>query len=235
MQAFRGAQLRAAAPPRDPGGCAAGSRPTSSPDRGWTTGSPSTGTATGHAGCGSTPRSFPGGLGHPEDLRPGEFLTGGEAWAGFRRGEIDASRFGVYGTKNWGAAEIRGNAVRDLAALNKVENLPWDEWGRMSVLQGRTGRLRPAHGHVAAVCDEGRTGRYRGSIPAARVSVLPAGADPLDPSLLIVTRRGWHVELGRWVRDARSIPTVTGLGSLGANNRPRVACGSCPACPHRGR
>jgi hypothetical protein len=69
-------------------------------------------------------------LDHPEDLRPGEFLSGGEAWAAFRRGEIDAARFGVYGTGNWGQAEIRGNAVKDLAALNKVEMLPWDEWGR---------------------------------------------------------------------------------------------------------
>jgi hypothetical protein len=71
-------------------------------------------------------------LEHPEDLRPGEFLSGGEAWAAFRRGEIDATRFGVYGTENWGPAEISGNAVRDLAALNKVEMLPWDNWGRMT-------------------------------------------------------------------------------------------------------
>lgn len=71
-------------------------------------------------------------LDHPEELRAGEFLTGGEAWAAFRRGEIDAAHFGVYGTGNWGPAEIQGNAVRDLAALNKVEMLPWDEWGRMA-------------------------------------------------------------------------------------------------------
>ena len=79
-------------------------------------------------------------LDHPEDLRPGEFLSGGEAWAAFRRGEIDAARFGVYGTGNWGPAEIRGNAVKDLAALNKVEMLPWDEWGRMTAAyRGETG------------------------------------------------------------------------------------------------
>src|SRR6516162_6436125 len=36
-------------------------------------------------------------LPHPEDLRPGEFLSGGEAWTAFRRGEIDASQFGVCG------------------------------------------------------------------------------------------------------------------------------------------
>ncbi|WP_422934057.1 transglutaminase domain-containing protein [Sinomonas sp. P47F7] len=76
----------------------------------------------------------------PHDLRPGEFLTGGEAWEAYRRGEIDASGFGVHGTQNWGPAEIRGNAVKDLAALNKVETLPWDEWGRMTdAYAGRTG------------------------------------------------------------------------------------------------
>jgi hypothetical protein len=77
---------------------------------------------------------------HPEDLRPGEFLAGGEAWAGYRRGGIDAATFGVPGTENFGPAEISGNAVRDLAALNKVEMLPWDEWGRMTAAyEGRTG------------------------------------------------------------------------------------------------
>lgn len=76
----------------------------------------------------------------PSDLAPDEFLTGGEAWTALRRGEIDDSRFGVAGTQNWGAAEISGNAVKDLAALNKVESLPWDEWGRMTeAYQGRTG------------------------------------------------------------------------------------------------
>jgi hypothetical protein len=79
-------------------------------------------------------------LEHPEDLRSEQFLSGGEAWTAFRRGEIDAARFGVYGTENWGPSEIRGNAVRDLAALNKVEMLPWDEWGRMpAAYRGETG------------------------------------------------------------------------------------------------
>jgi hypothetical protein len=68
----------------------------------------------------------------PEDLADGEFLTGGEAWAAHRAGAIDASTFGVHGTENFGPAEIRGNAIRDLAALLKIETLPWDEWGRMA-------------------------------------------------------------------------------------------------------
>lgn len=79
-------------------------------------------------------------LDEPEDLRPGQFLSGGEAWAAYRQGRIDAATFGVYGTGNWGPAEIRGNAIRDLAALNKVEMLPWDEWGRMEAsYKGETG------------------------------------------------------------------------------------------------
>jgi hypothetical protein len=93
-------------------------------------------------------------LSHPEDLRPGEFLSGGEAWSAFRRGEIDASRFGVCGTENWGPAEIRGNAVKDLAALNKVEMLPWDEWGRMEeAYRGETGAdYDELLDELAAVC-----------------------------------------------------------------------------------
>jgi hypothetical protein len=76
----------------------------------------------------------------PADLQPGDFLAGGEAWAAYRRGHIDAWQFGVYGTENWGPAEIRGNAIRDVAALNRVEMLPWDEWGRMTAsYRGETG------------------------------------------------------------------------------------------------
>lgn len=79
-------------------------------------------------------------LPHADDLKPGDFLTGAEAWAAYRRGEVDGATFGVYGTENFGPAEIRGNAVKDLAALNKVESLPWDEWGRMTdAFAGRTG------------------------------------------------------------------------------------------------
>lgn len=96
-------------------------------------------------------------LDRPEHLRPGQFLTGGEAWLALRRGQIDASRFGVYGTENWGPNEIRGNAVKDLAALNKVEMLPWDEWGRMTdAYDGKTGAdYDNLLDTLAAVCSAG--------------------------------------------------------------------------------
>lgn len=96
-------------------------------------------------------------LAEPEDLRPGQFLTGGEAWAAFRDGRIDVAAFGVPGTSNWGPAEIRGNAIRDLAALNKVETLPWDEWGRMDAsYKGETGAdYDDLLDVVATVCADG--------------------------------------------------------------------------------
>ena len=69
----------------------------------------------------------------PDDLDEGEFLTGGEAWFKCRHGLADPMSFGVDGfPDNFGIGEIRGNLIRDLAALNKVETLPWDEWGRMA-------------------------------------------------------------------------------------------------------
>ena len=77
----------------------------------------------------------------PQDLAPGEFLTGGEAWSLCRQGRADPSKFGVDGVPHaWGIGEVRGNAIRDLAALNKVEMLPWDEWVRMkNSYDGETG------------------------------------------------------------------------------------------------
>jgi hypothetical protein len=83
-------------------------------------------------------RSWPAKL---DDLQAGEFLTGGEAWTWYRTGEVDGNLFGVAGVDfAWGPGEIRGNAIRDLASLNKLEMLPWDEWSRMAEsYAGKTG------------------------------------------------------------------------------------------------
>ena len=99
-------------------------------------------------------------LPNADDLKPGEFLTGAEAWAAYRRDEVDGATFGVHGTENFGPAEIRGNVVKDLAALNKVESLPWDEWGRMTdAYAGRTGEDYDALlDELAAVCESDDAG-----------------------------------------------------------------------------
>ena len=63
----------------------------------------------------------------PYDQPPGKFLTGSEAWAAVRAGELDANLFGIFDM--WGMAFIGGNVLSDLACINKVELLPWDAWG----------------------------------------------------------------------------------------------------------
>jgi Transglutaminase-like superfamily len=66
-----------------------------------------------------------------EDQRPGPFLPAGEAWQQCRRGAADPATFGILDM--WGLWFVHNNVIRDLAALNKVELLPWDVWGPMTV------------------------------------------------------------------------------------------------------
>ena len=94
-----------------------------------------------------------------ELLRPGpaarQFPSAGLSRAAAPLVALDPSRFGVAGTRDaWGPAEIKGSTIRDLAALNKVEVLPWDEWGRMAdAYAGRAGLDHDALvDTVAAVC-----------------------------------------------------------------------------------
>lgn len=68
----------------------------------------------------------------PLDLPEGAFLTGSEAWQRCRRGEDDPERFGIMDMR--GSWFIAGNVVRDLAALHKVELMPWDVWGAIDAL-----------------------------------------------------------------------------------------------------
>ncbi|NLV91055.1 MAG: transglutaminase domain-containing protein [Firmicutes bacterium] len=61
------------------------------------------------------------------DMPQGQFITGAEAWKLARSGQEDPEKFGIFDMK--GLWFIRGNLIRDLASLNKVELLPWDIWG----------------------------------------------------------------------------------------------------------
>ena len=60
----------------------------------------------------------------PLDMRPGAFVLAGEAWQMCRREEANPDDFGIFDMS--GMEFIRGNVVRDLLSLNKVEILPWD-------------------------------------------------------------------------------------------------------------
>jgi len=60
------------------------------------------------------------------DLPEGHFLPAGRAWQMCRDGQADPESFGMLGVP--GRWFIRGNVVRDLLALNKLEMSPWDTW-----------------------------------------------------------------------------------------------------------
>ena len=66
----------------------------------------------------------------PCDVPRDQFLVAGEAWRRCRRGEADPGAFGILDM--YGYWFIAGNVIRDVAALNNREMLPWDMWGGMT-------------------------------------------------------------------------------------------------------
>jgi hypothetical protein len=63
----------------------------------------------------------------PLDVPAEEFLTGGKAWEMCRTGKANPDAFGIFDMH--GLWFVRGDLIRDLASLNKMELLPWDSWG----------------------------------------------------------------------------------------------------------
>jgi hypothetical protein len=57
------------------------------------------------------------------------FLTAGRAWEKLRRGEGNPNRFGVSVLGLTGMWFVAGSLLRDFAALDMEEMLPWDYWG----------------------------------------------------------------------------------------------------------
>lgn len=63
----------------------------------------------------------------PLDVPRDQFIVGGRAWQMCRFGEANPDSFGIMDMH--GLWFVRGDFVRDVASLNKVELLPWDSWG----------------------------------------------------------------------------------------------------------
>lgn len=63
------------------------------------------------------------------DVPRDRFLTAGDAWTQCRKGKADPAQFGIAFANLRGLWFVAGNLVRDVAALNKMEMLPWDVWG----------------------------------------------------------------------------------------------------------
>lgn len=69
----------------------------------------------------------------PLDVPHNRFIIAGDAWQQCRAG-ADADKFGLSLVPHLhGLWFVAGNVVRDLAALNRVEMLPWDVWGLMAM------------------------------------------------------------------------------------------------------
>jgi hypothetical protein len=62
------------------------------------------------------------------DVPRDQFLVAADAWTLCRRDAADPARFGAVFADLYGLWFVAGN-VRDVAALNNVESLPWDVWG----------------------------------------------------------------------------------------------------------
>jgi hypothetical protein len=65
----------------------------------------------------------------PLDVPRDQFLVAGDAWRLCRAGGADPMNFGVGGTDLWGLVEVFGDVFQDLAALQKIELLPWGWYG----------------------------------------------------------------------------------------------------------
>lgn len=66
------------------------------------------------------------------DVPRDRFLVAGDAWRLCRDGQADPQAFGVLDMA--GLWFIASNVIRDVAALNNREMLPWDDWGAMTLV-----------------------------------------------------------------------------------------------------
>ncbi len=62
----------------------------------------------------------------PANISREKFLTAGKAWIKARRNQINPEILGVKEIDVKGFWFIKADVIRDLAALNKIELLPWD-------------------------------------------------------------------------------------------------------------
>jgi len=83
------------------------------------------------------------------DVPRDQFLVDGDAWARCRAGEAAPADFGILGMS--GLWFVASNLIRDVAALNKREMLPWDVWGGMSHEPPYPDDLLALHDNLAAL------------------------------------------------------------------------------------
>jgi hypothetical protein len=65
------------------------------------------------------------------DVPRDRFLIAADAWMLCREGNADPNAFGIFKGDLRGLWFIARNLVHDVASLNKMELLRWDDWGAM--------------------------------------------------------------------------------------------------------
>ncbi len=75
------------------------------------------------------------------DVPRDRFVVAGMAWEMCRAGKANTDDFGLHPINEYGMWWVRQNLVRDMAALNKMEMLPWDGWG---LAEGLENEVAPA-------------------------------------------------------------------------------------------
>jgi hypothetical protein len=123
----------------------------------------------------------------PLDVPRDAFLVAGQAWQECRAGRRDPDRIGTSAAGLTGMWEVQGNVVRDLASLNRVETLPWDDWG---LIPTHYDQLDPADidllDQLAAVSAAGgplqqATGTYRSDPRLPAPTHFGSFSDRLEP------------------------------------------------------
>jgi hypothetical protein len=129
----------------------------------------------------------------PTDVPRDRFLTAGEVWRGLRRREIDDATCGVsFIPAVRGAWFVGGSILRDLAALNGRELLPWDYWGLARELRPGTNIPPSSVARLDEVADV-----LAGSAPAweALRALYEGGEDLRVPATVLSVPAGTVTEV----------------------------------------
>jgi len=131
------------------------------------------------------------------DVPHHRFITGGHAWQMCRQEGADPDSFGIADLH--GLWFVQGDLMRDIAALNKVELLPWDSWGLAFSGEGGPSESELAFlDHMAALTLGGNEAfdelhsRYgsdaRLTVPPVILS-FPNGPEPVQ--ITLANEPGW--------------------------------------------
>ena len=105
----------------------------------------------------------------PLDVPRDQFLVAGDAWRLCRAGKAQPQAFGILDMH--GLWFIASNVIRDVAALNNHEMLPWDVWGAMTRNDAELDL--PFIDRLAELLARARRACRRARAPSTRTSASP--------------------------------------------------------------